>query len=384
MIKLNRRRAMRRPAPQCDGLSPKVQRHGPLRTRLRPMLLMMAILPLAGCDREAGQAQTQPQPVRAVSVSVTNYQPVATITGEVQARVQADLAFRVSGKVIERRIDVGAHVKAGDLLLRLDDTEQQADVQIAEASLRAAQADVKQKTLAYQRYRTLLDTQAIAQQVFDQAQQHLATSQATLESAEATLASAKDSLSYTTLRADADGIITARNVEVGSVVSAAQAALTIAHDGPRDAVFNVYEAFFLKGEPSQNVDVWAISAPTQRASAVIRETSPVIDPNTGTIQVKLTLPNEATWPLGTPILGAFLAAQDKGAALPWSAMSSLDGKPAVWVIDKESRTATLRPIKIALYRSGDFIVADGLTPGDLVVTEGGKIIRPNETLTWEG
>lgn len=354
--------------------------------RVRPavMVLLGASLALAGCDQNATQAEPPPQPIRTAPVLVTDYQPSAKITGQVQARIQTDLAFRVGGKVSERTADVGTHVHTGDVLMRLDNSEQQADVTIAEASLRATEADLKQKTLAYQRNQALLETHAIAQQVFDQAQQELASAQASLQAAQASLATAQDTLSYTELKADADGIITARNVEVGNVVSAAQAALTIAHDGPRDAVFAVYETFFLKGEPSKQIAVWAIRDPSHKVTASIRETSPVIDSKTGTIEVKLTLPDDAAWPLGTPILGAFLAPQEKGVVLPWGAMSSADGKPAVWVIDPKGKTASLRPIKVALYRSGDFVVSDGLAAGDLVVTEGGKIIRPNETLEWKG
>lgn len=347
------------------------------------ILLIAAVASLTGCERQAVEAESKPQPVMAVAASVSSFQPVASITGEVEARIQTNLAFRVSGKVVERHVDVGARVKAGELLMRLDDSEQQSDLKIAEASLRAAQADVKQKTLAYQRYETLLEARAISQQVFDQAREGLATSQASLESAQANLETAKDALSYTALRADADGIVTARNVEVGSVVSAAQPALAIARDGPRDVVFDVYEAFFLKGEPSQEVEVSPISDQDRKATATIREISPVIDPQTGTIRIRLTLQDDQSWPLGTPVVGAFLGPAQKGTVLPWSAMSSQNGKPAVWVIDPATRTASLVPVDVSVYRSGDFIVRAGLSDGALVVTEGVKLVRPNELLDWE-
>jgi membrane fusion protein, multidrug efflux system len=354
--------------------------------RLGAHLLLACIggVALAGCDRQDAQTETSAQPVRVATVSIAHYQPIATITGQVQARIQTDLAFRVGGKVIDRSVDVGSHVKAGDVLMRIDNTEQKADVAIAEASLRAAEADLTQKKLAYRRYQALLESQAIAQQSFDQAQQELTSAQAALESARAQLATARDTLSYTELKADADGVITSRRVEVGAVVSPAQAALTIAHDGPRDAVFDIYEAFFLKGEPSTPVEVRSISDPGQKVEADIRETSPVINSKTGTIQVKLTLPESVQWPLGTPITGAFLAPQEKGAILPWNAMSWMEGKPAVWVVDPKSRMASLHPVDVALYRAHDFVVKSGLNAGDIVVTDGTKLIRPDEVLDWKG
>jgi membrane fusion protein, multidrug efflux system len=346
--------------------------------------LMIMGLALAGCGEPEKQTSPPNQLVKVEAATMGQYQPVADISGEVDARVQTDLGFRVGGKVIARDVDVGSHVHKGDVLMQLDNSEQQSDVAIAEASLRAAQADLKQKNLAFERYQALIAAHAIAQQVLDQAQQDLATAQGSLQVAEAQLATARDTLSYTTLRADADGIITARNVEIGAVVTAAQAALTIAHDGPRDAVFDVYEAFFLEGEPSKQVVVSSISNPDRKVTASIRETAPVIDAKTGTIHVKLKLPEDTDWALGTPVLGAFRAPEKTGITLPWSAMSSENGSPAVWVVDPKSRKATLRPVKIALYRLGDFVVSDGLKTGDLVVTDGTKLVRPDQILDWKG
>jgi membrane fusion protein, multidrug efflux system len=347
------------------------------------LLASMAVAALSACERQAAQTEVKSQPVRVVQAAISSYQPVAAITGQVEARIQTDIAFRVSGKVVERRVDVGAKVSAGEVLMRLDDSEQQSDLKIAQASVRAAEADVKQKTLAYQRYETLLEARAISQQVFDQAREGLTTSQASLDSAQANLETAQDALSYTVLKADAPGIVTARNIEVGTVVSAAQPVLTIARDGPRDVVFDVYEAFFLKGEPSQQVEVSPISNPGRKANATIREISPVIDPQMGTIRIRLTLEDDQSWPLGTPVVGAFLGPAQTGTILPWSAMSSENGQPAVWVVDAETRTASLKPVEISVYRSGDFIVSSGLSDGALVVSDGTKLIRPNEPLDWE-
>jgi membrane fusion protein, multidrug efflux system len=356
----------------------------PVRITMRSAMLGLLALALANCDGSAEQASNPAQMVKVQAAAITSYQPVAKISGDVQARIQTDLGFRITGKVIARQVDVGSHVRTGDVLMQLDDTEQRADVAIAEASLRSAQADLKQKSLAFERNKTLLSTRAVAQQVLDQAQQDLITAKSALQSAEASLETARDSLSYTVLRADYDGIITARNVEIGTVVSAAQTAMTIAHDGQRDAVFDIYEAFFLTGEPAKEVQIAPINDPAQQVTATIREVSPVIASSTGTIRVKLTLPPEADWPLGTSLTGAFQAPPKTGMVFPWSAMSSQNGEPAVWVVDPQSRTAKLRPVTVALYRANDFIISDGVNAGDLVVTDGGKLLRPDAILDWKG
>ncbi|RCI81280.1 efflux RND transporter periplasmic adaptor subunit [Brucella anthropi] len=338
---------------------------------------------LAACDDNPKIAEPSPQSVRVVEAAMLEQRRGADISGEVRARIQTDLAFRVAGKVVERRVDVGAHVRAGDVLARIDDTEQRADIESAEAGLRAAQATLNQKTLAYRRYETLVETRAIAQATYDQAKEELATAQGTLESAQASLAIAKDALSRTELKAEADGIITARSVEVGQVVSAAQPAFTLAHDGPREAVFDVFEAFFLAGQPIGKATVAPIANPDTGVTATLREIAPVIDTTKGTIRVKMALPEDIRWSLGTPVVGNFRTPSAAAIALPWSAMTSADGKPAVWIVDAATRSVALRPITIARYRTGEFVIAGGISTQELVVSEGGKFLRPGQTVTWE-
>ena len=338
---------------------------------------------LAACDDSPRVAEPSPQSVHVAKATMLEQQHGADITGEVRAQIQTDLAFRLAGKVVERRVDVGSHVRAGDVLARIDDTEQRADVESAEAGLQAAQATLNQKTLAYQRYETLVESRAIAQATYDQAKEDLAIAQGTLESAQASLAIAKDALHRTELKAEADGIITARSIEVGQVVSAAQPALTLAHDGPRDAVFDVFEAFFLAGQPNDKATVAPISNPDTGVTATLREIAPVIDTTTGTIRVKMALPEDVHWSLGTPVIGNFRTPSVSAISLPWSAMTSADGKPAVWIVDAATKSVALRPITIARYRTGEFVITAGISPQELVVSEGGKFLRPGQTVTWE-
>ncbi|WP_083338530.1 efflux RND transporter periplasmic adaptor subunit [Ensifer sp. LCM 4579] len=338
---------------------------------------------LAACDDKA-EVAASPQQVGAVRASAADYQPMAEITGAVKARIQSDLSFRVSGRVIERLVDVGSHVRAGEVLSRLDDTEQRADVEVARAGLESAQAIVRQKTLTFERYEALLRSRSISQATFDQAETELRTAKASLEAAEAAMATAKDALSHTELKADADGIITAREVEVGRVVSAAQAAFTLAHDGPRDAVFDVFEAFFIEGRPLADVEVAPIADRTLDTQARVREIAPFIDTQTGTIRIKVALPEDAQWPLGTPVVGEFRSSSRKGIILPAGAIASAMGEPAVWRIDPASRSVSLRQIAVVKYRKSDLIVAGGIAPQDLIVTEGGKFLKEGQAVAWEG
>lgn len=349
----------------------------------RLILSALVCAVLASCNDTAETKETQPQIVRVVQASQRSYQPTAEITGEVRARVQSDLAFRVGGKVIERLVDVGSEVRAGDVLARIDDSEQHADVDVARAGLQSEQANVSQKTLAFKRYSALLQSRSISQATYDQAQEELLTAKAMLKVAEAALATARDALSYTELKADVDGVITGRDIEVGQVVSAAEVAFTLAQNGPRDAVFNVFEAFFLDGRPNTVVTIAPINDLDRKVQASIREISPTIDTSTGTVRVKAVLPQDAQWVLGTPVLGIFRSPERSGFILPSRAMTSDGGTQAVWVVDPENRLASLRKVSVSRYRSSDFIVTDGIASGDLIVTEGGKFLREGRSVAWE-
>jgi RND family efflux transporter MFP subunit len=342
----------------------------------------LACAVLAACDEKA--VAPPPQQVRVVAAAETRFQPGAEITGEVRARVQTELSFRVSGRVVERKVDVGSHVHAGDVLARLNDTEQQADVSVARAALESAQAVVAQKTLAFDRAKSLLQSQAVPRAIFDDAQKELLSSQASFEAAEAALATAEDALSYTELRAAADGIVTARGIETGQVVSPAQSAFTLAHDGPRDAVFDVFEAFFLDGRPLNDVEVASVSDAARNVHAGIREVSPVIDGKGGTIRIKVGLQEAARWPLGTPVVGKLQASQRDGIILPYTAIASAGGQPAVWLVSPQHHSVSLRKISVGRYRQSDFVVTTGVAAQDLIVTEGGKFLKEGQAVAWEG
>ena len=150
-------------------------------------------------------------------------QASVTLTGEVQARFRADLSFRVSGRVLARYVDVGAHVQAGEVLALLDPAEQQADVDAATAAVLAAESQLRVAKATFERQKALIASGFTTRTVYDQAQEGLRTTEGVLEAAKAQLGTSKDALGYTALRAEAAGVITARNLEVGQVVQAAQA-----------------------------------------------------------------------------------------------------------------------------------------------------------------
>lgn len=305
------------------------------------------------------------------------------VTGDIRARVQSELSFRVSGRIVERLVDVGAKVKVGDVLARIDAEEQRAEVAVAESNLEAARAQQVQSKLTFERQQSLFETHVTTRALLDAAKAALVTAEGGVTSAQALLDAARDSLSYTELRAGADGIITERNAEVGQVAQAAQSVFSLAHDGPRDAVFDVYEAVFLRGRLEEDISISLLSETSRRSVARIREVSPTIDVTKGTIRVKATLDATFDAPLGAPVVGVFQSPSVNTIELPWSAMSSDARGPAVWIVDPAASTVSLRSIGVADYETGRFYVNSGLKAGELVVSEGQKFLRPGQRITFD-
>ena len=338
---------------------------------------------LAGCEQKTAVAPQPSRMVRTEVVKLSERRQSITLTGDVQARVLADLSFRVSGRVTERLVEVGAHVKAGQLLAKIDPAEQQADLDSAEAAVTAAESQVKVATSNFNRQQTLLTSGFTTRATFDQAQENLRTAEGSLESARAQLGTAKDALTYTELRADADGTITARNIEVGQVAQAAQSVFTLAHDGDRDAVIDVYEAALSLKFDGNKTALALLSDPSVTAKGQLREVSPTIDPKSGTVRVKMAIENPPPeMSLGSAVSVTGFIKPEERIVLPWSALTAAGKTPAVWLVDAADKSVSLKPITIEDYETGAFVVSSGLKPGDRVVTEGGKLLSVGQKITF--
>lgn len=338
---------------------------------------------LTACTSEDQSAEKPKRQVEAVQVKSSDTADQISITGEISARVQSDLSFRVSGRITERLVDVGEHVSNGQTLARIDPEEQKADLQVALATLQSAQAQQVQAQQAFDRQQSLLNTGVTTRAALDQAQEALLTAQGTVQSAQAQVDTARDALEQTELKADADGVITARNAEVGQVAQAAQLVFTLAHDGPRDVVINADESVLLGGEIQSDVMVRALSG-GQPIKATVREVSPTIDTSTGTIRVKLALDADADIRLGSAVVATGRYKPTKTMQLPWSAMASVSGQPAVWIIDPKAGSVSLRRIEVADYANERFTVRSGLSEGETVVTNGTKFLTAGEVVAYQG
>ena len=346
--------------------------------------LVLSSVVLAGCDGRRAVAAKTTTFVRTEIARFQEYRRSVTLTGDVEARVQTVLSFRVSGRVTERLVDVGSHVNAGDLLARIDPAEQQADLDAATASVSAAESQVRVAQAAFDRQKALLANGFTTRANYDQAQETLRVAEGSLANAKAQLGTAKEALSYTDLRASASGVITARNVEVGQVADAAQSAFTLAQDGDRDAVFDVYESLLFKPPASDKLSIALLSDPTIKAEGRIREVAPTVDPKTATVRVKVAIENPpAAMTLGRIVSGTGQLKAERRIIVPWSALAATKTSPAVWIVDPATMTVSLKPIVIEAYETGLIVIKSGLEPGERVVTEGGKFLSPGQTVQFD-
>lgn len=343
--------------------------------RIKLVVGLSVCVLLGGCGDKKPEEKALPR-VFVQQTMPTEYAASVTLTGDVQARVQTDLSFRVAGKIVERKVDVGDRVSARQVLARLDPQDLQTRVDSAQAQVAAEQARVKQSAAAFVRQQKLLPKGYTSQSEYDTAQAQLRSSQSALTAAQAQLANAREQLSYTALIAEAPGIITARQAEVGQVVQATEPIFSLAQDGERDAVFNIYESLLREPPSDPAIVISLLDNPAIKTTGTVREITPAVSAETGTVQVKVTL---SELPEGMR-LGSVVSATAKSAGktaveLPWSALTKNLHDPAVWLVDDAGK-AQLHNVTVGRYLTGKVIISDGLKGGETVVTAGGQLLHP--------
>ena len=348
--------------------------------RLGAAIGVIVLIPaLAGCKKEEKAAGPDIRPVRTVTVALSEAGETVSLTGEIQARYQADIGFRVNGKIIERPVDVGTQVKKGDLLARLDPQQYRQDFEVAKAEVATAEAEETRSEAQEWRQRELLKNGNTTRVQYDQSLKTFKTAQAQLNSARARQVQASENLDYTELKADNDGVITTVGADPGQVVSAGQMVVRLAQPGEREAVFNVAEAL-LKNPPRKDptVEVNLVSNPDIRTEGRVRYISPQADPTTRTYTVRVSLPGAPPqMRLGANVTGSVTLNQGSSITIPGTALFQKEGQPAVWLVEKDG-TVQLKQITIDRYQGDLVVVGDGLAQGDVVVTGGVQKLLPGQ------
>ncbi|MEI8394716.1 MAG: efflux RND transporter periplasmic adaptor subunit [Rhodospirillaceae bacterium] len=346
------------------------------------IVLVAAIL--AGCgDHETPAPQTRP--VRTVTVERHAAAESFSLTGQVRAQDQANVAFRLDGRMIERRVNPGDNVKPGQIIARLDPQILQNGLRQAQANLSAAQGQRTQARNDFERQRQLLEKGNTPRSRFDQAQQATQTAEAQVNAAEAQLHTAREQLNYTELLADSAGTVTAVGAEPGEVVAAGRMIVQVARQGGRDAVFDVPAQLIRTAPRDPVVEIALTDDPGITVKGRVREVAPQADPATRTFQVKVGLidPPE-TMRLGATVTGRITLTAPAGVELPASALTRANSHPAVWVVDPRALTVSLRTVDILRYDSASVVVSQGLEAGETVVTAGVQVLHPGQKVRLPG
>ena len=340
---------------------------------------------LAACEPAAEPAAPEIRPVRVVVVENRTGGDAVSLTGTVQAETEVNLAFRIDGRMTGRLVNVGDRVEAGQLVARLDPEDEENALRAARADLAAAMGQLLEAENNYERQATLLEDGWTTRVRYDEARQTLETAQSRADAARAQQYIAQNRLSFTELVADTAGTVTAVGAEPGEVVQPGRMIVQVARDDGRDAVFDVPAQIMDIAPAEPEIEVALTLNPEVTAIGRVREVAPRADPVTGTFQVKVGLVDPpAAMRLGSTVTGRMQVGVGPGVEVPASALTRAEGQPAVWVVDPATETVTLRNIEVLRHDPVSVVVAQGLVPGDIVVTAGVQALRPGQKVRLLG
>jgi len=336
---------------------------------------------LAAC----GSSERLPEPP--VPVLVVHPQPVETANaqaypGEIRAREEAALSFRVGGKLLRREVDAGQRVQRGQRLAQLDAADFALQVQAARAQHAAAEADLKRAQDEFDRYTALADGQLISRSLLDAQATALKAAQSQLEAARAALDVARNQARYAELSAPADGVIATRLAEAGQVVAAGQPIYVLASDGAREVAIALPETDIAGFSVGQNVEVELWNQPGKRWPGQIRELAAAADPQTRTWAARVSLPPEALDSVELGQSARVLAARGATAPLqvPLTAIQpgATPDAVSVWVVNPATHAIESRAVTPGAYGSQTVPVLSGLEPDDWIVAAGGHLLHQGQ------
>lgn len=342
-----------------------------------------ALLALTACHKTEEKTEDI-RPVRVQQVRASDTDLLSEFAGDVRARVESRLGFRVGGKIVARLVDAGAVVKKGQALMRLDPQDLQLAQAQAHAGLRAAETSRDFARAELKRYQELKAQNFVSQTILDSKDAAYKAAQANVEAAQAAFRGQANQAGYATLVADVDGVVTAVNADVGQVVAPGTPVVQLAKNGDKEIVIGVPEdkVDALRGVSDVRVRLWA--HPDQVAQGKVREVSPAADPVTRTYPFKVTIPaSMADAKLGMTAYVAFASKMPEAEIhVPLSAMFYERGASSVWVV--ENGAVRLVKVQVGGVAGNDMVLKGGLKPGQVIVTAGVNQLKPGQKVTILG
>jgi RND family efflux transporter MFP subunit len=348
-------------------------------SRIHPFgaIAVAVLLPLAGCHKPAPVTDSL---ARVAYFTAAPAAPKkASYIGVVRARTESRLGFRVPGKVMERLVDPGDEVKAGQALMKLDASDYRLALNASRAAVKAALARQVQASADERRMRALLATGAVSRQAYEQVKALADADTAQVDAERARARQAEHQAEYAVLRADQDGIVMEVPVEPGEVVAAGQAVVKLARNGTREAQVNIPEQALVLTAQSASASLYL--RPSERFPAVLRELSAVADVATRTYQARYTLSGAAAQaPLGATVTVTLDG--DPGAleaiSVPVGSVIDKGQGPSVWVIDPTTSTVKLQPVEVEALGEERVRIVSGISPGERVVAFGAHLLKAGQ------
>ncbi|HAB06831.1 MAG TPA: efflux RND transporter periplasmic adaptor subunit [Alcanivorax sp.] len=345
---------------------------------------LLALLPLAlvmaACSPAEPESDTSPRPALVVQPG-TGDALRDIYPGEVRARYEPELAFRIGGKISRRMVTVGDRVEAGQPLAELNAEDVRLELDAARARLASARSDQRLARSELERYRTLLERQVISQSQFDSVESRAEASDAQLEQARAQLKVAGNQADYAVLEAPETGVIAQRLAEAGQVVAAGQAVFVLAVDGDREVVIDLPEQDVKRFQVGDEVAIELWSRPGEPFPGRIRELAPAADPSSRTFEARVAFDNDtADANLGQS--ARVLVDHANGGAdvltVPLAAVTADQGESFVWVVNPDDATLVKTPVRTGAYREDRVPVLEGLSADDWVVAAGTQVLREGQ------
>jgi len=347
-----------------------------------PVVAACAML-LAACSKEVPKTEDI-RPVRAMVLQSSDIDVNAEFSGEVRARVESRLGFRVGGKIVSRKVDVGSSVKRGQVLMDLDPQDLKLSQAQALAALRAAETTRDLANADMKRYQELRDKNFVSQAILDAKLSAAKSAQAQVDSAQAAYRGMSNQAGYASLESDIDGVVTSVDAEVGQVVAPGTPVVRVAKTDEKEIVFGVPEdkVDTLRAISDVHVRLWA--TPDKTVLGKIREISPVADPSTRTYAFRVSIPatlSEAK--LGMTALVAFASRTPQPQIkVPLTALFHEKSATSVWVV--ENGAVRLVPVTVSGVSGNDLVLGSGVKPGQTVVTAGVNLLKQGQKVNILG
>lgn len=346
--------------------------------------LAVIALASAACQRDADEAPPV-RIVRTITVDKPRETADITFTGHIEAQDQASLSFRIGGRLAQRNVAVGATIREGEVVARLDPENELNDLRSARAALTAAQGLLRKADNQLQRQSHLLQRNVTTQADFEAAEQGRTAAQAQVDAAQARVNSAEDVVGFTSLKADAPGVATRIGAEPGEVVAAGRMIVQLARREGRDAVFEVPAAVMRTLPADARVYVALAGDPGTTVRGRVREVSPQADPVTRTFRVRVGLSEPPqSYRLGTAVLGTIRGSETAAIAIPSTALVRRQQDTGAWVVDPKTLTVSLRKLDVLSANPATALIGKGLALGDVIVTAGASLLHEGQHVRLTG